>query len=137
MISSTNIDNRKKDILILGKGLTQRLEHTLSAEKTYSINFIGHNKKFVWACIIIKQIVIHLLMLRKFKAKDFEIVATPLCLGKLWKDFSVDNIKKIRLNGYIYDFRVGCDAIAVDDVLEIHKYLVKKKGILYNVWICQ
>ena len=43
--SSTNIDNRKKDILILGKGPTQGLEHTLSAEKTYSINFIGHNKK--------------------------------------------------------------------------------------------
>ena len=63
-------------------------------------------------------------MVRKFKTKDFETVATPLCLGKLWKDFSVDNMKKIRLNGYIYDFRVGYDAIAVDDVLEIHKYLV-------------
>ena len=33
------IDNRKKDILILGKGSTQGLEHTLSAEKMYSINF--------------------------------------------------------------------------------------------------
>ena len=31
--SSTKIDNRKKDILILGKGPTQRLEHTLSAKK--------------------------------------------------------------------------------------------------------
>ena len=39
-------------------------------------------------------------------------------------------MKKIRLNGYIYDFRVGYDAIAVDDVLEIHKYLVKKIGIV-------
>ena len=39
MSSSTKIDNRKKDILILGKGPTQGLEHTLSAEKTYSINF--------------------------------------------------------------------------------------------------
>ena len=39
MSSSTKIDNRKKDILILGKGPTQGLEHTLSAEKIYSINF--------------------------------------------------------------------------------------------------
>ena len=33
MSSSTTIDNRKKDILILGKGPRQGLEHTLSAEK--------------------------------------------------------------------------------------------------------
>ena len=29
MISSTNIDNRRKDILVLGKGPTQGLKHTL------------------------------------------------------------------------------------------------------------
>ena len=46
MSSSTMIDNRKKDILILGIGPTQGLEHTLSAEKMYSINFTEHNKKF-------------------------------------------------------------------------------------------
>ena len=39
MSSSTKIDNRKKDILILGKDPTQGLEHTLSVEKIYSINF--------------------------------------------------------------------------------------------------
>ena len=33
MSSSTEIDNREKDILILGKGSMQGLEHTLSAEK--------------------------------------------------------------------------------------------------------
>ena len=45
MSSSTKIDNRKKDISILGKGPTQRLEDTLSAEKMYSINFTEHSKK--------------------------------------------------------------------------------------------
>ena len=39
MSSSKKIDNRKIDILILGKVPTQGLEHTLSAEKMYSINF--------------------------------------------------------------------------------------------------
>ena len=46
MGSSTKIDYRKKDILILGKGPTQGLGHTLSAENMYSINFTEHNKKF-------------------------------------------------------------------------------------------
>ena len=40
MNSSTKIDNKKKDILILGKAPTQGLEHTLTAEKMYSLNFI-------------------------------------------------------------------------------------------------
>ena len=39
MSSSVHIDNKKKDILVLGKGPTQRLEYTLTAEKMYSINF--------------------------------------------------------------------------------------------------
>ena len=46
MSSSAKIDNRKKDILILGKGPTQGLEHTLSAEKMYSINFTKKIKYF-------------------------------------------------------------------------------------------
>ena len=43
MSSSSKIDNRKKDILILGKGPTQGSEHTLSAEKLYSIKFTKKN----------------------------------------------------------------------------------------------
>ena len=32
--------------------------------------------------------------IHKFKAKDTEIVASPLCLGNISKDFSVDHMKK-------------------------------------------
>ena len=40
MCSSVHVDNKKKDILILGKGPTQGLgEHLLTVEKMYSINF--------------------------------------------------------------------------------------------------
>ena len=46
MSSSAHIDNKKKDIPILGKGQTQGLEHTLSAEKMPSINFTVTKKKF-------------------------------------------------------------------------------------------
>ena len=38
MSSSIHIDNKEKDILVLGWGQTQGLEHTLTAEKMYSIN---------------------------------------------------------------------------------------------------
>ena len=46
MSSSAHIHNKKKDILILGKGPTQGLEHCLTAEKKYSINFTVTKKKF-------------------------------------------------------------------------------------------
>ena len=46
MSSSSHVDNKKKDILILGKVPTQVLEHTLTAEKMYSINFTVTKKKF-------------------------------------------------------------------------------------------
>ena len=62
----------------------------------------------------------------KFKAKYSEIIATPLCLGNISKDFSVDNMKKTGLNGYVYDFSVDYDSIAVDNILDIHKYLMEK-----------
>ena len=62
----------------------------------------------------------------RFKEKDTEIVATPLCLGNISKDWSADNMKKTEFNGYVYDFSVDYDAIAVDDIKDIHKYLMKK-----------
>ena len=68
--------------------------------------------------------------IHKFKAKDSEIVATPLCLGNISKDWWVDNMKKTELNGYFYDFNVDYDAIAVDDILDIQNYLMKKNNIV-------
>ena len=46
MSSSPHIDNKKKDILVLGNGPTQGLEHTLTAEKMYSINFTVTKNEF-------------------------------------------------------------------------------------------
>ena len=41
-----------------------------------------------------------------------------------------DNMKKTNLNGYVYDVSVDYDAIEVDDILDIHKYLMEKNGIV-------
>ena len=66
----------------------------------------------------------------KFKAKDSKIEASPLCLGNISKDWSVDNLKRTGFTGYVYDFSVGCDDIEVDNINDIHKYLKKKKKIV-------
>ena len=67
--------------------------------------------------------------IHKFKAKDSEIVPYPLCLGGLSKDFEVGYMRASGLVGYVYDFSVDYWAIAVDDTLDIHKYLMKNNGI--------
>ena len=66
----------------------------------------------------------------KFKEKDSEIAAYPLCLGNISKDWSVDNMKKTGLKGCVCDFSVDHDAISVSDILDIHKYLIKKNEIV-------
>ena len=47
MSSSAHIDNKKKDILVLGKGPTQGLEHTLTAEKMYMVKCTVTKRNFV------------------------------------------------------------------------------------------
>ena len=66
----------------------------------------------------------------KFKAKDSEIVTSLLCLGNISKDWSVDNMKKTGFTGYVYDFSADYNAIAVDNIKDIHKYLMDKNGIV-------
>ena len=84
MSSSVHVDNKGKDILILGKGPTQGLgEHSLTAEKMYSVNFTDHRKKY---CLSLhynganSYLFVNGTEIIKFKAKDSEIVAIPLNL---------------------------------------------------------
>ena len=136
MSSSAHIDNKKKNILVLGIGPTQGLEHTLTAEKMYSINFTVTNKKF---CLSLhynganSYLFVNGTEIYKFKAKDSEIAASPLCLGNISKDWSTDDMRKSRFTGYVYDFSVGYDAIGVNDIKDVHKYLMKK--YIYNIII--
>ena len=66
----------------------------------------------------------------KFKAKDSEISAYPLCLGNIWKEWSLDDMKKTGLKGYVHDFSVDYNDIAVADILDIQKYLMKNNEIV-------
>ena len=125
----------KKDILVLVLGIdpTQELEHTLTAEKMYSINFTVTKKKF---CLSLhynganSYLFVNGTEIYKFKGKDSEIVASPICLGNISKDWSIDNMKGTGFNGYVYDFSVSCDTTDVDDIKYIHKYLMKQNEIV-------
>ena len=98
MSSSTKTDNKKKDILILGKGPTQGLEYTLSAEKMCLINFTVSGKKFCLKLLYNEAnsyLFVNGMEIIKSKAKDSEIVATPICIGNISKDWPVDDMKKL------------------------------------------
>ena len=118
---------------MLGICPTQGLERTLTAEQMYSINFTVTKKKF---CLSLhyngvnSYLFVNGTEIYKFKAKDSEIVATPLCLGNISKDWSIDNMKKIGFNSYVYDFSVDYDSTEVDDIKDIHNYLMKKNDIV-------
>ena len=105
----------------------------------YSINFTATKSKF---CLSLpynganSYLFVNSTEIYTFKAKHSEIVTSPLCLGNISKDWSADNMKKTGFNGYVYDFSVDYDAIAVDDIKDIHKYLMKKNDIVQNVQIC-
>ena len=97
----------------------------------YSINFTVTNKKF---CLSLhynganSYLFVNGTEIYKFKAKDSEILVGPICLGNISKDWSVDNMKRTGFNGY--DFSVNYYAIPVDDIKDIHKYLMKKNKVV-------
>ena len=97
--SSSHANNKKNNIFVLGKDFIQGINGTIIyAEKLHKINFTEKNKKI---CLSLhcnganSYLFVNGTEMHKFKAKDSEIVASPLCLGKISKDFSVDNMNKI------------------------------------------
>ena len=99
MSSSVHVDSKKKYILILGKGPTQGLVHSLTAEKVYLINFTLTKEKF---CLSLhynganSYLFVNGTEIYKFKAKDSEETFRKQCLGNISKDWPVDNMKKKR-----------------------------------------
>ena len=89
---------KKIIFLSLAKNFVQGIAGTtIYAEGLYKINFTENNKKF---CLPYhynganSYLFVNGTEIYKFKAKDSDIVASPLCLGNISEDFSVDNMKK-------------------------------------------
>ena len=136
MSSSAHIDIKKKDILVLLKGPTQGLQHTLTTEKMFSFNSTVVRKKI---CLSLhcnganSYLFVNGAEIYKFKAKDSKIIVGPICLGNISKDWSVDNMKRTGFTGYVYDFSVDYDPTAVDDIKDIYNYFMKKNNIVLQV----
>ena len=124
-------NNKSNNALVLGKALIQGINGTtIYAEKIYSTNFTVDNKKF---CLSLhyngdnSYLFVNSKEIHKFKTKDSEIAGYPLCLGGLSKGFEVGYMRTSGLIRYVYDFIVDYGAIAVDDIPDYHKYLMKKE----------
>ena len=134
MSGSVHANKKVYNVLVLGKTFIQGVNGTtIYAEKIYSTNFTVDNKKY---CLSLhyngdnSYLFVNGKEIHKFKAKDCEIVPYPLCLGGLSKDFEVGYMRESGLIGYVYYFNTDYGAIAVDDILDIHKYLMKKNSIV-------
>ena len=101
MSSSVHIDNKNKDVLILGDGQTQELDDTtLTAEAKYNINFTQWRKRFVLSLHHNGSnsfLSVNATKIYQFKAKDSEIKDYTLCLGNTSKDFTINNMKKNKI----------------------------------------
>ena len=98
MSSSVHVDNKWKDILILGEGPTQGLDDTtLTAEAKYPINFTKPGKSFLLSLHYNRSkkfLFFNATKVYQFKAKNSEIRDYALCLGNVSKDLIINNMKK-------------------------------------------
>ena len=105
-----------------------------------SINFTVTKKKF---CLSLHRngansyLLVIGTEIYKFKAKDSEIVRSPLCLGNISKGWSADNMEKTGFNGYVYDFSVDYDATDVDDIVDIHRLFDEKHRFVKKVFFIE
>ena len=134
--NAVHATNKTQKSLILGHGLTQKVNNTtIYAEKMYSPNFSAENKTL---CLILhyngneSYFFVNGKEVTKFKAKDSETKANQLALGSISASTNLSNsdIKNNKLYGNVYDFSVDYSAIRNDEILDIHNYLMKKNNIV-------
>ena len=119
--------------LIIRKRHINLWNTTQAAEKRYLINFTVTKKKF---CLSLhcnganSYLLVNGTEIYIFKTKDSEIVASPLCLGNISKDWSIYNMNKTRFTSYVYDFSADYNSTDVDVVKDIHKYLMQTNDIV-------
>ena len=132
--SSVQVDNENKDILILGKGPTQGLDDTtLMAE--LNILLILHNQKKRFILRLHNNgsnsfLFVNATKSYQVKAKGSKIKDCKLCLGNVWKDFTINKMKKKkkkRIKRNFNFFSVDFNPIYNNEILDIHKYLMKEK----------
>ena len=129
-----HIDDKKKDILILGIGSTQGLDDAmLPAQPQFSINFSRPNRKFCLSLHYdgsISFLFLYATKIYKFKAKDSEIKKKiSLVLVNASGVLSGNTMIKTALIGCVHNFYVDYKTFDNSNIIDIHKYLMKKHDI--------
>ena len=128
--SSSHVDNRKNNFLILGLGPNFGINASFaSLEKKFSINFTKENTKI---CLSLhynadnSYLVVNGKEINKFKADNKNVnFPTRFCLGVISDGFSVTESREVFLN--VYDFLVDYNSIHKSDIL--NKYFMTKNNI--------
>ena len=132
--NSRHATNKTQSVLILGDGLTQKIiDTTIYAEKMHSPNFTVDNKIFRLSLHYNgdhSYLFVNGKEVTKFKAKNFELIKYPMCLGGLSKDYNKSCQKDTGLYGNVYEFSISYSATTNDEILDINKYLMKKNYII-------
>ena len=106
---------------------------SLNVEKVHKINFTQQNKKIVLSLHYNgnnSYLFANGVQELKFKGNDSEIKRNHMCLGNVSKDLSITNATITGMYGDIHDFAVDYVAHDVPKIYDIHRYLMKRNGIV-------
>lgn len=132
MSSSVHVDDKKKDILIFGKDLSQEQDDALlTPENEHSLNFSEQHKK---NCLSFhynrmnSHLFVNIVKIYKSEAKGSVINAASLYLRNVSKYSLFNNMKRLAFMD-MFQILVDFDVIAADEILDIYKYSMKNDGI--------
>ena len=134
MTSSVQANNKTEKAKVFGQGITELNDKTLTAEANYPINLWKSNAEF---CLSLhyngagSYLFVNATEIIRFKAKNSELKAYPLCLGNLPKNYSGNDTIKMGLKGSVHEFSVGYDVIDTTNIINIHNYLMKKMAMTF------
>ena len=135
MSSSVHFDNKRKDIVILPEEPRQGLDDTtLTTKAIYPINFTQINKRFALSLQYNgsnSSLFVNATKVYQFKAKDSEIKDYT----HVSKDYTINNMKKTRLVGVVKFVSVDFNPIDTNNILDIHKYLMKRTWNKIMFWL--
>ena len=138
MILGSNY-TKNNSIYALGRGEIQGFSkdgagHTIKVQKLYKTNFTRPNEKIVLSLHYNgddSYLSVNGIQELKFKTKIDQIKKVPLALGNISADWSITYSTETGLHGDVYDFAVDFEPVsAVKTIYDIHRYLMKKYGIL-------
>lgn len=129
--SWVHADNRKKEILVIGEGTMDGLDDPSINQLNILLILLSIEIKFIWVYTTMRAIIfLYVNSIKTQTPKARTLKWYPLILGKISKDFTVDNIKRTGVNGKNFHYFVSHGTIDVSDIEDNHKNLIKKHNVV-------